>query len=71
MSNEKHGFLAEEFGGEKLPLQVCKSGAGFYLGTTTAEGEPNTRESAEYWPNRRDADAALNGRKMWTQRHHL
>jgi hypothetical protein len=42
MTEEQYGFLAEKFG-EKLPLEVCKSGAGFYLGTKTAEGEPNTR----------------------------
>lgn len=61
------GFLAKEFGGKSLPLTVLKSGAGFYLGTTTEEGYPFTRESREYWAARHEADVALK-RGDWTQR---
>lgn len=71
MSDEKYGFLAEKFGGEQLPLEVCQSVAGFYLGTRTPEGEPNTRESVEYWRQRREADEALLGRRSWTQKAQL
>jgi hypothetical protein len=65
---DKNGLLAERYGGEKLPLQVCRSRAGYYIGTKTAEGGPYSRESKEYWRNRRHAEAALAGRRWWTQR---
>ncbi len=56
--------------GEQFPVRVLKSAAGFYLGTTSADGLPFSRESVEYWPS--DVDAALaleNG--TWTQRTDL
>lgn len=53
--------------GHRLPLQVCQSRAGFYLGTLTEEGLPNSRESVEYWPQRPQAEAALQ-RGTFTQR---
>ena len=65
---DNYGFLAKRYGGEKRPLEVCQSAAGFYIGTKTPEGAPNTRESAEYWRKRRDADDALAGRRRWSQR---
>ena len=37
----KRAWLAAKFGKRQLPLEVCKSAAGFYLGTTL-EGEPFT-----------------------------
>lgn len=58
---------AEQSGGDR-PLEVCRSAAGFYLGTKTATGEPNSRDSAEYWRHRRDAEDALAGRYPWTGR---
>jgi hypothetical protein len=55
--------------GKVLPLQVCKSAAGFYLGTQEEDGSPYSRESKEYWPNRPEAeDAIMKGE--WTQRPH-
>lgn len=53
--------------GHRLPLQVCQSRAGFYLGTLTEEGLPNSRESVEYWPQREMAEKALTARRF-TQR---
>lgn len=65
-SRGKTGHLAFEFCGKRLPLQVMHSAAGHYLGTSREEG-PCSRESAEYWPSRADAQAALdNG--TWTQK---
>lgn len=62
-------YLANsQFGGEKLPLQVCKSAAGYYLGTLDGFGYPYSRESAEYWPTEAQAAKALNGELDWTQR---
>jgi hypothetical protein len=59
------GKLAQACG-RNLPLTVCESRAGFYLGTHDEEG-PYSRESVEYWRNRKEADSALQlGR--WTQR---
>lgn len=66
---EQFGRLALEYCGLKLPLQVLKSQAGFYLGTRDEEG-PCSRESAEYWRTKREADEALTGRRKWTQRLH-
>jgi hypothetical protein len=51
----------------KLPLQVCKSAAGFYVGTREENGEPFSRESQEYWPTRQKAERALTLR-IWSQR---
>ena len=56
--------------GKPLAIQVLKSAAGFYIGTLTPEGEPNTRESTEYWGKKPAADAALE-RGGWTARRHL
>lgn len=57
------GILASQNCGPTLPLEVLKSAAGFYIGTSTQEG-PYTRESAEYW----NQVALENG--LWTQRKH-
>jgi hypothetical protein len=65
-TREQFGWLAEEFGKRRLPLQVCESAAGFYLGTMD-EDEPYSRESAEYWRTREEANAALQSPSRWTQ----
>ena len=60
------GLLAAA-AGEQFPVRVLQSGAGFYLGTTSADGFPFSRESVEYWPSMTEAALALeNG--TWTQR---
>lgn len=66
---EQFGLLAAMVG-QRLPLQVCKSAAGFYLATLNAEGEPFTRESQEYWP-KRDAAAQALALGRWTQKANL
>lgn len=63
------GRLALEHGDE-LPLEVLSSAAGFYLGTFHPTEGPNTRESAEYWPKRKQAQEALDSGN-WTQRERL
>lgn len=64
------GQIARQFGGVSLPLEVMRSAAGFYLGTSQ-DDMPYSRESAEYWPTYEAAEAALDaGPDAWTQRDH-
>ena len=65
----KHGLLALA-SGSYFELQVCKSRAGHYIGTLSANGEPYTRESQEYWVDRAQADQALRDGR-WTQKASL
>ncbi|AUX71567.1 hypothetical protein [Erwinia pyrifoliae] len=60
-----NGFLAAE-NGYQLPVEVLSSGRGFYIGTANEQG-PVSRESAEYYKTRRQADIALE-KRQWTQR---
>jgi len=62
----KTGRLAREFG-YKLPLQVCKSAAGYYIGTIDTETGPVSRESEEYWSTKEEADKAMQ-ENTFTQR---
>ncbi len=70
MSNDsarvQFGALAQA-AGQQRELQVCKSAAGFYLGTFDDDGAPFTRESQEYWGRREKAEQALQSGK-WTQK---
>lgn len=63
-----HGKLAHEYCGVKLPLQVLQSAAGFYLGTIDPNEGPVSRESEEYFPSQKAAEAAMTSGE-WTQRH--
>ncbi len=57
-----NGILAAA-AGYTLPLEILKSGRGYYIGTQCSEG-PVSRESEKY----EQAERALkNG--TWTQRH--
>ncbi|MCW5631919.1 MAG: hypothetical protein KIT17_01150 [Rubrivivax sp.] len=61
--------LASHALGRQATLEVCRSAAGFYLGTYV-DHEPYSRESVEYWNTRKEAqDALVNG--QWTQRQHF
>jgi len=60
------GKLAAELAGLKLPLQVLRSGAGFYIGTQNEEG-PVSRESVEYFSSQSLAERALE-QGTWSQR---
>lgn len=53
--------------GQVFPLEVCRSRAGYYLGTRDPEGLPFSRESVEYWPTAAAAEAAR-AASAWTQR---
>lgn len=67
MSMRPHlGVLATRFG-YPLPLQVCQSAAGFYLGTFSDTEGPVSRESMEYFPTREAAQLAMDTGD-WTQR---
>ncbi|QAX80329.1 hypothetical protein D5F51_18390 [Yersinia hibernica] len=44
--------------GKKMPLEVMRSRAGFYLGTSE-NAEPLSRESVEYWRTCGEAEDAL------------
>jgi hypothetical protein len=65
-SEAPFGRLALACAGVKLPLQVCSTRAGYYLGTYDDEG-PCSRESVEYWPEHSQAAHAL-ASGSWTQR---
>lgn len=62
----QYGLLALSIG-KRLPLQICRSAAGFYVGTLDADGLPVSRESAEYWRRPELAAEALR-KGHWTQR---
>jgi hypothetical protein len=55
--------------GEVLPIKVLRSGAGYYLGTSSKNGEPYSRESEEYWRSGKDAEKTL-ARGEWSARRH-
>lgn len=59
------GLLALAFVGKRLPLQVLRSAAGYYIGTF--DDGPVSRESVEYFPTREAARHALET-GAWTQR---
>lgn len=71
---KKCGRLAFRCTGEKLPLLVLKSNAGFYIGTVVSTGDmrgaPNTRESDRYWQTEPEARSALETGN-WVQKHNL
>ncbi|MED8089089.1 hypothetical protein Q5499_20425 [Escherichia coli] len=61
-----NGILAAA-AGYTLPLEILKSGRGYYIGTQCSEGAVS-RESEEYFKKYEQAERALkNG--TWTQRH--
>lgn len=62
---EPIGWLAAQ-AGQLLPLLICQSRAGYYIGTLQ-EGLPFSRESVEYWPTLDLAEQALQS-QCWTQR---
>lgn len=66
LPSSKIGKLALEYCNKRLPLQVLRSNAGYYIGTASDEG-PCSRESVEYFRKEGDAtDALANG--TWNQR---
>lgn len=65
----RYGALAQEWCGVRLPLAVCRSAAGFYIGTCDPESGPVSRESVEYWPTEAAAQYALHN-DLWTQREY-
>lgn len=60
------GKLAQETG-KSFPLQICRSAAGYYIGTRNEDGLPYSRESHEYWRSAANAQTALE-RGQWTQK---
>jgi len=60
------GKLALEICNKRLELQVCRSNAGYYLGTYGEDG-PCSRESLEYFSTEEKAQKALDSGE-WTQR---
>jgi len=52
--------------GHKMKLQVCHSGAGYYIGTICPNDGPYTRESI-YYPTSEEAQARLVN-KTWMPR---
>ena len=66
MNHPKHGALALEWCKVRLPIQVLRSAAGWYLGTF-GEAGPTSRESVEYFRSEDKAKEAL-ASGNWTQR---
>ncbi|HBO6004927.1 TPA: hypothetical protein VDU60_003995 [Pseudomonas aeruginosa] len=60
-----YGYLALNYAGKYLPLEVLHSAAGHYIGTRDTEG-PVSRESREYFRSQRAAERAL-ARGGWSQ----
>ncbi len=62
------GQLASD-SGYHFPVQVLRSGAGFYIGAFDPKSGPVSRESMEYYSTSEAANTALNS-NTWTQRSH-
>lgn len=60
------GYLALIHVGKRLPLDVCHSAAGHYIGTTDEDG-PLSRESVQYFRSYQAARHALTTGR-WQQR---
>jgi hypothetical protein len=70
MQTQKHyGVLALQYCHLRLPLQVLRSAAGYYIGTAEFDG-PCSRESEEYWELESEAQQAL-VTGQWTQKSML
>lgn len=65
---ESIGYLALTYLSKRLPLQVRHSAAGYFIGTAD-DGEPVSRESAEYFRSYEAAEQALSAGR-WQQRLH-
>jgi hypothetical protein len=66
MSPQKIGHLAKQCFNVGLPLQVCRSEAGYYIGTVHPKDGPYSRESEEYFQTIEAAESALESGN-WTQ----
>ena len=64
-----NGKLAFEYSDVCIPISICRSNAGFYIGTTDECGLPISRKSLEYYPDEKHAQYALDN-NTWTQRDH-
>jgi len=62
----QYGQLAHQVCGKLLPLEVLKSGAGYYIGTTE-DFCPCTRESRAYFRHAAQAEEALRS-GSWVQK---
>jgi hypothetical protein len=63
----QYGRLAWEYCQLRLPLQVLRSAAGYYLGTFSEDEGPVSRESDCYWDTQEEAEAALES-GVWPQK---
>ena len=61
------GKVAHVYGGRVLRCRVCKSAAGWYIGTYDHDGSAYSRESVEYWQDEGQAEFHM-GLRLWTQR---
>lgn len=57
--HKPEGRLAREVLGVRLPLEVLRSNAGYYIGTTDEDG-PVSRESLMYYGTYKEANEDLN-----------
>lgn len=61
----QRGVIAKQASNLNLPLEVCNSAAGYYIGTIHSD-QPFSRESLEYFDTLKDAERALETGD-WTQ----
>ena len=65
---KQYGLLAKNGGFGDIEVQVCQSGAGYYIGPLDPRtGEPISRESSNYYPTYEVAKIALD-KGTWIQR---
>ncbi len=57
------------YGDTSIPVQVCKSAGGYYIGRLNTEGDPYARDSVEYFSTALEAHEALIT-DDWTLREH-
>lgn len=68
MKEQPFGKLCQEYCGIEMPVTVCWSPAGYYLGCRLY-GQPYSRESEEYYRTEQEAQDALEN-DTWHQRAH-
>ena len=69
MDYKKQSYLCHTILHMELDLMVCRSGGGYYIGVTTDDGEPLSRDSQEYYKTKQQTEEALTTGN-WTQRLH-
>lgn len=66
----KKAPLRALYGNTRIPLEICRSNAGYYIGRMdTEDGTPYARDSEEYFRTFEAAEAAINEGLFTLRRH--